>query len=271
MDPLSIAASVAGLLTVAGKLSSVLYGLIMAGHDASQAISRVSAEIRAMSPIFLQVQDFVLNGEDEARRSMISLRDLVTTLTGCVLVFSELEKHISEVEKSPGIMWAKKEPEIKVLMEDLQRHKLSLNLMLSIIHHSSAEAASSLRKLHSVVQDILESNRTISTQLRTLMARQDPTVGSRLDETASVVSSIRNSSSTATQRPIKYAFETILRRSKVYKHKRLWSISATSLGTSAMKCTRSTTFSELILAEVSNISVIELPIWPGDVWNAEHY
>jgi hypothetical protein len=133
MDPLSIAASVAGLLTVACKLSSVLYGLIMAGHDASQAISRVSAEIRAMSPIFLQVQDFVLNGEDGARRSMISLRDLVTTLTGCVLVFSELEKHISEVEKSPGIMWAKKEPETKVLMEDLQRHKLSLNLMLSII------------------------------------------------------------------------------------------------------------------------------------------
>ena len=78
---------------------------------------------------------------------MISIYHLAT-LSGCVLVCSGLDKYVSRVAgivdlsvpaSKAGLVlesvkWAVwKEAEVADIIEDLQRHKLSLNLMLSII------------------------------------------------------------------------------------------------------------------------------------------
>ena len=91
----------------------------------------------------------------KSRLALISLHHLTATLTGCVLICSALDKKLSDVagvreanvhtgttiasgnkagllvEKIKWALW--KEAEVKELVEDLQRHKLSLNLMLNII------------------------------------------------------------------------------------------------------------------------------------------
>ena len=153
-DPLSIVASIAGLVAISAKIVSMLKILYDCGAKAKEApksISRIKEEMQDMSVIFCQVQLFILGTSktpSHSRLTMISIHDLVATLTGCVLVCSNMDKYLSEVvgitdpsvpatkvglilERVKWAVW--KETEVAVFIEDLQRHKLSLNLMLSII------------------------------------------------------------------------------------------------------------------------------------------
>jgi hypothetical protein len=154
-DPLSITASIAGLIGLSGQILSGLSSLYKLGKSAKNApdsIRRVMDEMTEMNTIFCQVQLFILgNGKtpSHSRLTMISVHHLVATLSGCVLVCTSLDKYLSEVqgfadpnakEQSGGKMmrervrWAAwKETEVAGVLGDLQRHKLSLNLMLSII------------------------------------------------------------------------------------------------------------------------------------------
>ena len=88
---------------------------------------------------------------NRSRLTLMSLHHLMATLSGCVLMCSALDKRLGDVAglREPGvhtgtsasgrllvekIKWALwKETEVKELIEDLERHKLSLNLMLNII------------------------------------------------------------------------------------------------------------------------------------------
>lgn len=149
-DPLSLAASVTGLISLSAQITSVLYSFATSALEARKSVDRVLSEMQTMNSIFSQVQGFIYSASEESsdteRLLMISLDHLVTTLTGCVLIFSQLEKHINELVGLTGlanvagmaivwekVKWATKEPEIGILVEDLQRHKSSLNLMLGII------------------------------------------------------------------------------------------------------------------------------------------
>jgi hypothetical protein len=108
-------------------------------------------EMRAMKDLLCQVQLLIDgNGEksNHCRLTMISVKHLITMVTGCFVVCSRLDKSLSEVQgisdpfskTNTGknlverVRWAAwKEDEVFVMLGDLQRHKLSLNLMLSII------------------------------------------------------------------------------------------------------------------------------------------
>jgi hypothetical protein len=103
--------------------------------------------------MFYQVQLFI-SGTSKKRPSydrlkMISVDHLSTTLTGCVLVCSGLDNFLkglaglsnSNAQAVTGakLMWERvrwavwKDSKVAVILQDLQRHKLSLNLMLTII------------------------------------------------------------------------------------------------------------------------------------------
>lgn len=147
-DPLSIAASVAGLLAVSSKVIFGLTTFASAIMHTPKSLQRVVAEVGAVNCILGEVQRLVSWRSDEERPNnprlgSIQLDHLVTTLAGCVLIFSELEKHIddlvgAESGSKPRILWeriswTRKEERIGKLMDDLHRHKTSLNLMLTII------------------------------------------------------------------------------------------------------------------------------------------
>jgi hypothetical protein len=153
-DPVSIAASIAGFIGLSGQVISTLNNLYTLGKSAKNApesISRVMEEMQEMNGIFCQVQLFITeNGKkqpSQSRLNMISIHHLVATLSGCVLVCSTLDKYLGEVQgitdpdakASTKLVWERirwaawKESEVAVVLGDLQRHKLSLNLMLSII------------------------------------------------------------------------------------------------------------------------------------------
>ena len=171
MDPLSITASVAGLLSLSGQLYTVFNEYLDAHANAPRHVRLVLDEITSLQLIFRQVQQLIDNSSalDENRTSMLRGADLVTILTGCVCAYSLLEKEFlhninvyeaissacyrKEYEKKlrgieatlgPGASrWAKtkaihkyrnKKPLLVSILQDLRDHKANLGLMLTTIN-----------------------------------------------------------------------------------------------------------------------------------------
>jgi len=153
-DPLSIAASVAGLITISAQIVGMAKEVFGKVKDAPETMMQMREEVESMQPIFSQVQ-LLLNssgkGVNHANLTMISVHNLMSTLTGCVIVYDKLEKKVNEVcgfndpttasalWKIAGViadrvkwgLW--RHEEVMCIIEDLQRQKRSLNLMVIII------------------------------------------------------------------------------------------------------------------------------------------
>src|SRR5688572_10307048 len=82
-DPLSVAASIAGLLTVAGKLVMVTYNFEGRFSDVPESMRSMREEMTSSITVFGQLQELV-NSTDLSthsdRLSMISANSLVDTL-----------------------------------------------------------------------------------------------------------------------------------------------------------------------------------------------
>ena len=150
-DPLSIAASVAGLITISAQIVGIAKELFDKVEDAPETMMRVREEVESIEPIFHQVQR-MLNGSgsglNRGNLTMISIHNLMATLTGCVIVYTRLEKKVNEVcgFSDPTSSWKRagvvanrvklglwRHEEVLIIIEELQRHKLSLNMMLTIL------------------------------------------------------------------------------------------------------------------------------------------
>jgi len=152
-DPLSIAASVTGLITISAQIVGMAKELVDKVKDTPETMVRVREEVESMEPILCQVQ-LLLNGSgsglSHANLTVISIHNLMATLTSCVIVYSKLEKMVNEVcgfndssrssaaWKRAGVIegrvkWGQwRHEEVLGIIEDLQRQKSSLNLMLTI-------------------------------------------------------------------------------------------------------------------------------------------
>jgi len=150
-DPLSIATSIAGLITISAQIVGIAKYIFDKVKDAPETMMRVREEVEIMQSIFCQVH-LLLNGSgsglNHGNLKMISIHNLMATLTSCVIVYTRLEKKVNEVcgfndptasRRRAGVivdrvkwgLW--RHEEVLVIIEDLQRQKLSLNMMLTIL------------------------------------------------------------------------------------------------------------------------------------------
>jgi hypothetical protein len=141
MDPLSVTASVVGLLMAAGSVASILSKVNTGISDAPQLMDQLLSQVNELEAIFIVVNK-VLAGISEAPRrriSMIQVDQLVATLTESVLTFSELGDLIAplwegsqmSIRRRMKLAW--EEDKISSIMLRLDRHKTSLSLMLAIL------------------------------------------------------------------------------------------------------------------------------------------
>jgi hypothetical protein len=141
MDPLSVMASVVGLMTAASNVSSVLLAVKSSMKDAPQMVNHVLSEVKEVEISLSAIQKFLMGITSAPRRriALIQLDQLIATLTEAVLTFSELEAMVTPlVSKSNAptlerLRWALKEDKVSSIMQRLQRHKSSLSLMLNIV------------------------------------------------------------------------------------------------------------------------------------------
>ena len=141
MDPLSVSVSVLGLLAAAHKVTSVLVTAIKGIKDAPKQVQAVLTEVNEITLIPSQMQSF-LNWDTAITKtgaSLVLVEQVIVVLSGCVITFSELESVLDDL-KTEGhlntidcMRWARKDSTITGIIQRLQIHKASMNLMLTIL------------------------------------------------------------------------------------------------------------------------------------------
>lgn len=322
MDPISVSASILGLLGAAGKISEVLTNFVKGVRDAPALAHRVFTEVEDLALCFRGLQEFI-NSErstTRSRQAMITVDRLLIMLTHCVLTFSELEAVLDGVKPRNSIFgnsrlrWVAKEQTISKLLQRLQCSKASLNLILTTLNWSDRflsrnlprvldsltilarstrlqEAQQATDSLTTFVNDILASNQALCRRLEnlnlstTLKHQSAPSALESVateDEDVSTIGADRstyasNAATAVEESPSCHSsFEQDLRRSRVYTRasrslQRRSDGGPFSLPSSAACSMGSSFFSGLSLADVSNISLISLPISVRALSNGHWY
>jgi len=137
MDPLSITASIVGLLAAAGKIYTLLEAISTIKDspttitDAQNEVKHTEIALRSMQRLLEKVE--VAN----ARRELIQVDELRITLADAMLVFSEFESMLlllANLSKfRVAISWQRHAKKIDEYLVRIGRYKMSLTFMLSIL------------------------------------------------------------------------------------------------------------------------------------------
>lgn len=140
MDPLSVAASITGILTVAAKITKLVAKFIEKGRDAPASMHSALSELSDLSICVAQLSPFVQGNKhvERSRKDAISVQQIVVLITALVLNISELEKLLNSfgldrpLSPIARVGWISNEEKIKALLTRVQASKGSLNLILTI-------------------------------------------------------------------------------------------------------------------------------------------
>ncbi|MCJ1260862.1 hypothetical protein MMC22_000726 [Lobaria immixta] len=251
MDPLSAAASVVGLLAAAGKTAQLLRKLT-AMADAPALVRVVLAEMDDTTVALGHLQEYLngTNAVNSDRKKFILLEHVVATLTGAVTTYSKLEAFIIAIRIDPA-------------MSAFDR----LNYI-----KSNQEVESSTQRLCILIEQVVATNRDLSTRLCRL-----ETQSSRrpIEDNLSLITAEHGDADA--RRSIQYhaiglssSFERFLHTSRAYGHCH-FQHSETSLTSSDRRTNAFSTFTSLSLADISDISVFSLPIYASDISNSHWY
>ncbi|KAF2798887.1 hypothetical protein K505DRAFT_295575, partial [Melanomma pulvis-pyrius CBS 109.77] len=174
VEPLSIAASVVGLVSAGGKLTAALVSLISNVQNAESLALVALQEISETTTLLSHLQTYAL-GETQAnpeRSSLILLDQVITTLTGCVTTYSGLQALLDELKAGDKmsmfdkLKWARNQSKVSTFIQRLQNHKSSLSVMLSILHCISLkEAQEATVQLYKLTEQALHSNQDLAARM----------------------------------------------------------------------------------------------------------
>lgn len=141
MDPLSVSASVAGLVMAAQQVSSLIWVITAGKKTGCKEIEDIKTTVDTLRSVLLQLQLLMLSRAkvDPRRGSLILVDQVVVTLTACVMTFSDLDGCVKSLvaEDKLGILdsirWTSKSSDLMKYLRNLEAHKASLTLMISIL------------------------------------------------------------------------------------------------------------------------------------------
>ncbi|CAG2004826.1 unnamed protein product [Fusarium graminearum] len=293
-DPLSIAASIAGLISITVETAKFLAPYVSAAKETPQIAAHVFSEVQSIEVILQGLQSLTANFASikAQHAALIGVSQVVTILTDGVLLFSELQNELDSLpakdEADEGVslwsrlQWARKESSLNALIVRLQSFKSSTTLILMILKSDSdrlaavhqEELSNNIKALldtnHSLsqrlmgVEDALEAQtiRTNCNSLLTLPGRHDPSdlAYTPLSSTGTDIDS----------NLLKFDFEDDLESSRVYRRTKRDTVDF-SFCSSILRSNSWSVFSGLSLSDVSCLSVIALPVYSDDIINAHHY
>ncbi|KAK4163354.1 hypothetical protein QBC43DRAFT_355099 [Cladorrhinum sp. PSN259] len=181
MDPLSVASSIAGLVSAAGMVNKALGPYIAAARDTPKIAFQVYSETQSATIILGALQNLTTNLStiNRERAALIQLDQVIAVLTDGVLIFSDLEACVGDLPPAePSIIplalryrlgWARKESALSSLLGRLEAFKSSMSLILNILQsHSSIKAEQCQQELTSNVALLLENSKNVARRLANL-------------------------------------------------------------------------------------------------------
>jgi len=137
MDPLSVTASVFGLLAAAGKAYTLLE-TITSIRNAPTTVRDVQRETRHTEIALRSLHRFLRQNDPVSeRRGMIQVDELRVVLADAMLLFSSFESMLESLARLSqlrvSISWTKYGKQLDEYLGKLERYKSSLTFMLSIL------------------------------------------------------------------------------------------------------------------------------------------
>ncbi|KAI1122175.1 P-loop containing nucleoside triphosphate hydrolase protein [Nemania abortiva] len=169
-DPLSIAASIAGLITLSGSLYTIIRGFVERAANPPQSAHALLLSVSEMRLVLGSVSDLIDNflKYPPRRRALVRLDHLIICLSQAVLLFSELEKFvnllIARAQHSLLQRWKldSHDDRITRFTTKMQEHKISMSLVLNILQCESDTDAQQYRlSFHEMMKRIIDENREL--------------------------------------------------------------------------------------------------------------
>jgi hypothetical protein len=139
-DPLSIAATVVGLIGTTVKISKALSDIVSSVSDARQTARIALESVEGMRAVLQSVQGLfdTFSSLPSERKILIRLDYIVATFYKCVITLSELESLIcGQLVKEGGLWnrlrWVWRGDKVLRLLPLLESQKNCLTLMLSVL------------------------------------------------------------------------------------------------------------------------------------------
>lgn len=142
MDPISVAASLVGLLGAAAKVSSILNSVIKSARTAPTLARNALIEVTDITVCLNQLQTFLLRTQTthQSQESLVLVDQVLVILSDCVLIFSELEQtlHPLRIEEPwqahRAVKWMLREKDVAAILTRLQSSKASLSLIMATLN-----------------------------------------------------------------------------------------------------------------------------------------
>jgi Fungal N-terminal domain of STAND proteins len=124
VDPLSIAASVAGLISLASEVTKACYGYYRKAKNAPTIVQSVVAEIKLLRKVLSDLEDKY----DQRTDPLPALDQVMTELSECEEKLADFGRKIDQDFRNPQnltkrLQWPFRDTEVRVFLNDLQRYR----------------------------------------------------------------------------------------------------------------------------------------------------
>jgi len=138
-DPLSVAASITGLIALGSSIVQATSAYIAAVQNASARIQSVNLQISALMMVLNQLQSF--SDDTHHGQEIFTNASFCDILDGCRVALIQVDSMIKPFCIPSGgrvsrlnqrTQWVRKEKEMEYLLKNLEVHKLTLTLVLNV-------------------------------------------------------------------------------------------------------------------------------------------
>ena len=139
MEPISVAASIIGVVTATFQVSKSLSKFTSSVKNAPQLAHSVLSEVSDVRFCLVQLQGYLDRTSTNSRsyEKLLMVDDIRVVLSNCVMIFSELEQVVAPfnsktlTQAGRKAQWALKKQDIQLLLKRLKSSQTSLNLILT--------------------------------------------------------------------------------------------------------------------------------------------
>lgn len=140
MDPLSVAASVAGVAAMGVQLSQTIYNLIPTVLEAENEMSSIANELSLLTMVFNELEVVLRQDSRVYRRRMV--RAVNEILGNCEGVFEGISKYVfvnpqdtrSSKQFQKNVRWYFQRHRVRPLQVGLESMRSTLNVFLHVVH-----------------------------------------------------------------------------------------------------------------------------------------
>lgn len=144
-DPLSVAAGIASLIDIGGRVAKELYTFISSIMEAPNEIRSLVSSLYSLNTSLCEIQSLLLSPSFAAVHTVEQMKNLEDVVTNCARVFTDLQSKSTRAAKTLDgtnklkklwidVKWVFDEEKIEDLLRSLEREKSNLMMIINALN-----------------------------------------------------------------------------------------------------------------------------------------